>query len=643
MKKLSSLLLLAVVFSFSRESAVHAQGSAFTYQGRLIDQGARANGIYDFRFTLYDAEAGGTAIGSSRNYGTAVSNGLFTLTLDFGDEPFTGPARWLEMGERTNGNGSFTTLFPRQALTATPYAIMANSASNLLGTLPAAQISGSLPATQLSGVISVEQLPAGVLMNNATGVTLSGAFSGSGAGLTGLEPGSVAGTFSPAQIPNLDASKITTGVLASSQIPSLNASQITTGVFTGNGAGLTKVPGAFLWQVVAGNVQAASNNGYIATNNNAQTVVTLPASPNVGDIVRVSGSGLGGWKIAQNSGQTVLAGNLTGSFGVNWTAQNSGSRFWSSIASSADGTKLVASTRSAQLYTSSDSGVIWTARHISQNWDGVASSADGTKLVAVSNPGQIYTSTDSGVIWTAQHNRRNWYGVASSADGTKLVAVSDDVLRPGAGVIYTSTDSGVAWTARGPILPWRSVTSSADGTKLVAAANYGQIYTSADSGVSWMARNSNRAWQCLASSADGTRLVAGVWYGQIYISTDSGVTWSPRASTEYWAGVASSADGNKLVGVVYGGQVYTSTDFGATWTARASRQDWWCVASSADGTKLVAGNYNAPIYTSSLTVVSNTTVSTGSLVGAQYSDVELQYAGNGLFMVLSRLGTIYSF
>jgi hypothetical protein len=40
------------------------------------------------------------------------------------------------------------------------------------------------------------------------------------------------GTFTTSQIPNLDASKITTGTFTSSQIPNLDASKITTGTFT---------------------------------------------------------------------------------------------------------------------------------------------------------------------------------------------------------------------------------------------------------------------------------------------------------------------------------------------------------------------------------------------------------------------------
>jgi hypothetical protein len=197
-------------------------------------------------------------------------------------------------------------------------------------------------------------------------------------------------------------------------------------------------------------------------------VVTLPATPSVGDIVRVNGLGAGGWRIAQNDGQTIVGQKL---WILGWAPRES-NRLWRSVASSADGTKLVAVVLGGQIYTSTNSGVTWAARDQNRNWASVASSADGTQLVAVALGGQIYTSTNSGQTWGAKEASRDWISVASSADGTKLAAVVFG------GQIYTSTNSGANWTANGPIVGWRSVASSADGTKLVAATVGGHIYTS---------------------------------------------------------------------------------------------------------------------------------------------------------------------
>ncbi|MEQ1751251.1 MAG: IPT/TIG domain-containing protein, partial [Prosthecobacter sp.] len=293
----------------------------------------------------------------------------------------------------------------------------------------------------------------------------------------------------------------------------------------------------------------------------------------------------------------ALPPSSIGPAGATWTAQpNAGSRDWQAIASSADGTKLAAVVYGGQIYTSTDSGVSWTARESSRGWFSIASSSDGTKLAAVAQYGQIYTSTDSGVSWTARESSRAWWSIASSADGTKLVA---GVLY---GQIYTSTDSGVSWTARDSSRAWLSIASSADGTKVVAADGNigGQIYTSIDSGVSWTARASSRGWFSIASSSDGTKLAAleNESTGQIYTSTDSGVSWTARDSSRSWYSITSSNDGTKLAAVVYNGQIYTSTDSGTSWTARDSSRRWYSITSSGDGTKLAAAEKGGLIYTS---------------------------------------------
>src|SRR5205085_5649059 len=111
---------------------------------------------------------------------TAVSNGLFTVTLDFGVGVFSGPARWLEIGVRTNGAAFFFTLSPRQALAATPYSITAGTIS---GPLPTAQLSGTLHSAQLNGIYS-----GAVSFNNP-----ADSFSGNGGGLTKVNAATVGG------------------------------------------------------------------------------------------------------------------------------------------------------------------------------------------------------------------------------------------------------------------------------------------------------------------------------------------------------------------------------------------------------------------------------------------------------------------
>jgi hypothetical protein len=389
---------------------------------------------------------------------------------------------------------------------------------------------------------------------------------------------------------------------------------------TGAIAGAT-MPGVAPWVAIGGTSQlAVSNTAYMVTGATPATI-TMPAAPAVGDVVKVSSQGLGGWTLVPNTGQAIEGANVPR--GVTWTPRES-ARFWWSVASSADGAKLAAVVDGGQIYTSTDSGVTWTPRDAVRPWRSVASSADGTKLVAVVQGGQIYTSTDSGVTWTARESARSWRSVASSTDGTKLAAVAFT------GLIYNSTDSGATWTPRESARQWISVASSADGAKLVAVEAGGRIYTSTDSGATWTPRESARNWVSVASSADGAKLVAVEYGGQIYTSADSGATWTPRESARFWWSVASSADGAKLAAVVYGGQIYTSTDSGASWTPRESARQWVSVASSADGAKLAAVVQGGQIYTSGIT----------TLTGGLHSSAELVYAGNGQWIVVSQQGSL---
>jgi hypothetical protein len=62
-----------------------AQGTAFTYQGQLQNNGNLAGGTYNLQFSLYTNAMGGTAVaGPVTTNGVAISNGLFTVTIDFG-------------------------------------------------------------------------------------------------------------------------------------------------------------------------------------------------------------------------------------------------------------------------------------------------------------------------------------------------------------------------------------------------------------------------------------------------------------------------------------------------------------------------------------------------------------------------------
>ena len=63
-------------------------------------------GVTTPTFALFKVTSGGSAVaGPVTNSATGVTNGLFIVTLDFGNV-FNGTDYWLEIGVRTNGNGT---------------------------------------------------------------------------------------------------------------------------------------------------------------------------------------------------------------------------------------------------------------------------------------------------------------------------------------------------------------------------------------------------------------------------------------------------------------------------------------------------------------------------------------------------------
>jgi hypothetical protein len=178
-----------------------ATGTGFTYQGLLNQSGMPANGTFTFQFLLYDAATAGTQIGSTQTKTILVSNGLFTTVLndagEFGSSAFNGEARYLEIRVSDNGGTSYTTLTPRQSLTAAPYAHSLRPGATISSTLNNASVL-NLANNDLDGSgLAVDTAGTGILVNSTSGNGLSvlnAANNGlevESASLAGLKVGSV--------------------------------------------------------------------------------------------------------------------------------------------------------------------------------------------------------------------------------------------------------------------------------------------------------------------------------------------------------------------------------------------------------------------------------------------------------------------
>jgi hypothetical protein len=169
-------LLLPLIVLLGAGTAF-AQGTAFTFQGKLGGSGSPVNGSFDMQFKLFD----GADPSSSNQIGTTitldnppvqVTNGVFTVQLDFGAAALPGAERFLQIGIRINSGEPYTLLSPRSKITSAPYAIRSRNASAAdglssacVGCIQSSQIS-SVDASKLTGAlpptaISASSLPAG--------------------------------------------------------------------------------------------------------------------------------------------------------------------------------------------------------------------------------------------------------------------------------------------------------------------------------------------------------------------------------------------------------------------------------------------------------------------------------------------------
>lgn len=261
----------------------------------------------------------------------------------------------------------------------------------------------------------------------------------------------------------------------------------------------------------AGNKLAAVSSGQhvIFSTDSGQTWQTNPSSPFYDTCVASSADGTQLATFSLDSGNAGIY--VSTNSGEVWKKTSSPSSFnvlSMSIAASADASKLIESGSGSYLYVSTNGGVTWSSGGSpSGSWTSVAASADGTKMMAAENGG-IYTSTNCGATWTATGAPvEPWSSLACSADGIHLISSGS--------ATYVSTNFGGAWRLASP--QTGKVASSADGTKLVIAGS--SIYTSSDSGLTWTHNLAPGSWTSVASSADGSELLAnnqssGIWIGR---------------------------------------------------------------------------------------------------------------------------------
>lgn len=416
----------------------------------------------------------------------------------------------------------------------------------------------------------------------------------------------------------------------------LDGSEITTTEYVCTGAPGTTV-------VTAASKQALSNRSYEADSNSLVTF-TLPPSPQVGDVVRVSGAGTGGFSIVPSSGQNVdpVDATVAGSAGVTWaTSTDAGNAYWNPVALDYTG-NIVYGASNLGVSKSSDGGV---------NFDLVLGVSDNWRAMTTSSTGQfVYLTNADGDIWHSVDYGNNWVALTNIGGGGSLIEAIDtsangQVILVAATHIgpYLSTDGGGSFTIV-PNLPsgneWVSVSVSDNGQKLLATQNATlgapkTIYSD-NGGTSWSTLTTPSKTFVAQVSGDGSVMYAGTSSNggdnAVHVSHDNGGSWSQLYAPNT-SGIGNgvlrlftNGDGQSIAVGTYDGYYFASTDGGDTWSAGSDRQLWYGAGVSGNGQRFVfADQDNGPL------VYGETTPP--SVEGGQFDAATLTYTGSNVWAV----------
>ena len=219
----SKLLIMIAILIVSVIQSAAQVSTEFTYQGKLTVSGAPASGTFDLRFTLEDVN--GFSLGKPVELpGTTVTNGIFTVSLDFGTEFFDQNDRYLKIEVRHSSENpdDYTELAPLQKLTPAPTSFFSRNSLFAVESGNATNAQNSQDSQTLGGIA------ANGFIQNSTAQQSSANFSISGDGAAG---GTLSGNvINTATQYNLGGSRIL-GSVGSSLYAGPNSGSSSTGTF----------------------------------------------------------------------------------------------------------------------------------------------------------------------------------------------------------------------------------------------------------------------------------------------------------------------------------------------------------------------------------------------------------------------------
>ncbi len=295
--------------------------------------------------------------------------------------------------------------------------------------------------------------------------------------------------------------------------------------------------------------------------------------------------------------------------------------YLTAIGCSSTGQYVGITTENAAIYISSNYGKGWTKATLPAlawpYWSGIAFSSNGQKVIAVSNGGPVFTSTNYGSSFQMTNSPSQQYiSTAISSDGQYMYAVSDY------GYTYASTDSGQTWS---PLYyNWYGTAMSQNGQTRYAVTFYDppSVYMSSDSGMTWNSITSPYVisypyWYSVTCNSDCQYVVITCDNNQLVISSNYGKSFKAitlgnpnnQPDDDYSAGffvvidIAISSTGQYMTVVPNSGPIYISSNYGSSFSEVTSSTigAYWCVAMSSSGQYQLAGMIEYSYYSTART------------------------------------------
>ena len=303
--------------------------------------------------------------------------------------------------------------------------------------------------------------------------------------------------------------------------------------------------------------------------------------------------------ICSNLYGTVLAACIYGSgiytstnTGLLWTNSSAPSLNWTAICCDISGINITASTNGSGIYTSTNGGQTWSQTSApTLNWSSICNNNTGQTIIACSNGSGIYISINRGQTWSqTSAPSANWTSIACNYTASIITACINN------GTIWLSTNSGSTWTnSYSPVSSWNALCLDSSGIYLATTINPMFAFTFTIS--NGILTSTSKYISNICSDPTGQYLGLTTYGGSVYNSTNYGASWTTNSnySTGNWQAICSYSNGTNYIPCINGGNITFPV---AAWIQRASSQIWYSIASSSDGTKLAAGVRGGYIWTS---------------------------------------------